>query len=83
MKCSSHDLAPSPQPGRLKEVQALGWYLEEANLAQVSINIMDFEVTAIHTVYEEVCKDAEVRCVCQSLRCLVRCAWNSYIPSEK
>ncbi|KAK2168187.1 hypothetical protein NP493_1242g00023 [Ridgeia piscesae] len=47
------------QPGRLKEVQALGWYLEEANLAQVSINIMDFEVTSIHTVYEEVCKDAE------------------------
>ncbi|KAI0227493.1 Formimidoyltransferase-cyclodeaminase [Lamellibrachia satsuma] len=47
------------QPGRLKEVQALGWYLEEANLAQVSVNIMDFEVTPIHIVYEEVCKDAE------------------------
>jgi len=58
----------SLQPGRLKEVQALGWYLEEANLAQVSINIMDFEVTSIHTVYEEVCKDAEVRSVYQLLR---------------
>ena len=48
------------QPGRLKAVQALGWYLEEANLAQVSVNISDFEITPIHVVYEEVCKDAEV-----------------------
>lgn len=48
------------QPGRLKEVQAIGWYLEEANMAQVSVNITDYDQTAIHTVYEEVCKDAEV-----------------------
>ncbi|XP_053374675.1 formimidoyltransferase-cyclodeaminase-like [Mercenaria mercenaria] len=47
------------EPGRLKEVQAIGWYLEEANMAQVSVNITDYEQTAIHTVYEEVCKDAE------------------------
>ncbi|KAL4222563.1 hypothetical protein ACF0H5_018602 [Mactra antiquata] len=47
------------EPGRLKNVQAIGWYLEEANMAQVSVNITDFEQTAIHTVYEEVCKDAE------------------------
>jgi len=45
----------------LKHVQAIGWYLEEANMAQVSVNITDFEETAIHTVYQEVCKDAEVR----------------------
>ncbi|MEQ2179890.1 hypothetical protein GOODEAATRI_029910, partial [Goodea atripinnis] len=31
------------QPGLLKKVQGMGWYLEEANLAQVSTNIMDFE----------------------------------------
>ena len=44
----------------MKGVQAIGWYLEEANMAQVSVNITDFEQTAIHTVYEEICKDAQV-----------------------
>ena len=41
-------------------MQAIGWYLEEANMAQVSVNITDFETTPIHVVYEEVCKDAKV-----------------------
>ncbi|KAJ8367623.1 hypothetical protein AAFF_G00314100 [Aldrovandia affinis] len=47
------------KPGLLKKVQGLGWYLEESNLAQVSTNILDFEVTPIHSVYEEVCRDAQ------------------------
>ncbi|XP_006022127.1 formimidoyltransferase-cyclodeaminase isoform X1 [Alligator sinensis] len=47
------------QPGRLKKVQGLGWYLDEENIAQVSTNLLDFETTALHTVYEEVCKDAQ------------------------
>jgi len=47
------------EPGRLTKVQAIGWYLEEANMAQVSVNITDHEVTPIHTVFEEVKKDAE------------------------
>lgn len=47
------------QPGRLNKVQAIGWYLEEANIAQVSTNLLDFEVTALHAVFEEVRKDAE------------------------
>lgn len=47
------------EPGRLRHVQALGWYLEEANLAQVSTNIADHDQTALHTVYEEVCKEAQ------------------------
>ncbi|KAM4711313.1 formimidoyltransferase-cyclodeaminase [Anableps anableps] len=47
------------QPGLLKKVQGMGWYLEEANLAQVSTNILDFELTPLHTVYEEICRDAE------------------------
>ena len=51
------------QPGRLKHVQAIGWYLEEANMAQVSVNITDHTVTQIHKVHEEVCKDAEVKYV--------------------
>ncbi|XP_069472147.1 formimidoyltransferase-cyclodeaminase isoform X2 [Ambystoma mexicanum] len=47
------------QPGRLKKVQGIGWYLDEANLAQISTNLLDFEVTALHRVYEEACKDAK------------------------
>lgn len=51
---------PFKQPGLLKKVQGMGWYLEESNLAQVSTNILDFELTPLHTVYEEICRDAVV-----------------------
>ncbi|XP_006163190.1 formimidoyltransferase-cyclodeaminase [Tupaia chinensis] len=47
------------QPGRLKKVQGIGWYLDEKNLAQVSTNLLDFEVTGLHTVYEEACREAQ------------------------
>uniref|UniRef100_A0A3P8YL52 Formimidoyltransferase-cyclodeaminase n=1 Tax=Esox lucius TaxID=8010 RepID=A0A3P8YL52_ESOLU len=47
------------QPGLLKKVQGMGWYLEEANIAQVSTNILDYELTPVHTVYEEVCRVAK------------------------
>uniref|UniRef100_A0A669D0F9 Formimidoyltransferase-cyclodeaminase n=1 Tax=Oreochromis niloticus TaxID=8128 RepID=A0A669D0F9_ORENI len=47
------------QPGLLKKVQGIGWYLDEADLAQVSTNILDYEVTPLHAVYEEICRDAE------------------------
>ncbi|XP_072235384.1 formimidoyltransferase-cyclodeaminase [Leuresthes tenuis] len=47
------------QPGLLKKVQGMGWYLDEANIAQVSTNILDFELTPLHSVYEEICRDAE------------------------
>lgn len=57
-----------PQPGSLKKVQGIGWYLEEENIAQVSTNLLDFETTPLHAVYEEVCCNAEVgsaQCSCQ------------------
>ncbi|XP_047420091.1 formimidoyltransferase-cyclodeaminase isoform X3 [Sciurus carolinensis] len=47
------------QPGRLRKVQGIGWYLEEKNLAQVSTNLLDFEVTGLHTVFEETCREAQ------------------------
>ena len=47
------------EPGSLKAVQAVGWWLKESNLAQVSINILDFDVTGIHAVFEEVKREAE------------------------
>ncbi|KDR11512.1 Formimidoyltransferase-cyclodeaminase, partial [Zootermopsis nevadensis] len=46
------------ESGRLPAVQAKGWWLEEANMAQVSMNLTDHDVTPIHVAYEQVCKDA-------------------------
>ncbi|XP_037075723.1 formimidoyltransferase-cyclodeaminase-like isoform X2 [Pollicipes pollicipes] len=46
-------------PGRLQCCQAIGWYLEEADLAQVSINLTDYDVTPIHVAFEECRTDAE------------------------
>uniref|UniRef100_A0A2P2HYZ0 Formimidoyltransferase-cyclodeaminase n=1 Tax=Hirondellea gigas TaxID=1518452 RepID=A0A2P2HYZ0_9CRUS len=46
------------KPGRLQHCQAIGWYLQEKNMAQISINLTDFDVTPIHLAYEEACKDA-------------------------
>lgn len=42
-------------------MKALGWYLAEENIAQVSMNLCDYEVTPIHTAFEECSKDARVR----------------------
>lgn len=46
--------------GRLAGVQAMGWYLKEQNIAQVTVNILDHEITPIHAVYEEVVKEAKL-----------------------
>ncbi|KAL9848176.1 formimidoyltransferase-cyclodeaminase isoform 3-T10 [Geothlypis trichas] len=47
------------KPGRLRKVQGIGWYLEEESMAQVSTNLLDFETTPLHAVYEEICQDAQ------------------------
>lgn len=46
------------QPGRLRCCQAIGWFLEEQQMAQISINLTDFDVTPMHVAYEEAKKDA-------------------------
>nr|XP_009860536.1 formimidoyltransferase-cyclodeaminase-like isoform X1 [Ciona intestinalis] len=45
--------------GRLRCVQGIGWYLDKENIAQVSTNVTDIDVTKVHQVYEEVCSDAK------------------------
>ncbi|XP_076360982.1 formimidoyltransferase-cyclodeaminase-like isoform X3 [Tachypleus tridentatus] len=47
------------QPGCLRNCHGIGWWLDEASLAQVSLNLTDHDITPIHTVYEEVCKHAQ------------------------
>lgn len=47
------------EPGRLAEVQGMGWYLDEANLAQVSLNLLDYHQASMHNAFEECVKDAK------------------------
>ncbi len=47
------------EPGRLKEVKGMGWFVEEYNLAQITVNLTDYKVTPIHTIFEEVKQEAE------------------------
>lgn len=48
-------------PGSLKACKAIGWYIEEFGIAQVSINLTDISVTPLHVAFEETCKKAEAR----------------------
>lgn len=52
---------PIMVPGSLKGVKALGWYIEEYGIAQVSMNITDIAATPLHVAYEEVCRRAAAR----------------------
>jgi len=47
------------KPGRLKEVKGMGWYVEDYNLAQVTVNLNNYHVTPPHILFEEVKKDAK------------------------
>jgi glutamate formiminotransferase / formiminotetrahydrofolate cyclodeaminase len=46
------------EPGRLGEVKGMGWFVKEYNMAQVTVNLLDYRVTPIHVLYEEVKKEA-------------------------
>lgn len=47
-------------PGTLKEVRAVGWYVDEYQRAQVSINLTNFEVTSLHQAFDEVVRQADL-----------------------
>ena len=48
-------------PGTLKGCKAIGWYIDEYGIAQVSMNITDIETTPLHVAFEEVCRAAAAR----------------------
>ncbi len=48
-------------PGSLKSVKAIGWYIEEYGIAQISMNLTNITVTPIHIAFDEVCKNADAR----------------------
>jgi len=49
------------KPGSLKCVKAIGWFIEEYGIAQISINLTNINVTPMHIAFDEVCKKAETR----------------------
>ncbi|MEB0249772.1 cyclodeaminase/cyclohydrolase family protein, partial [Mucilaginibacter sp. 5B2] len=52
---------PKSIPGTLKSVKAIGWYIEEYGVAQISMNLTNIELTPIHVAFDEVCKRAAER----------------------
>jgi glutamate formiminotransferase / formiminotetrahydrofolate cyclodeaminase len=52
---------PLRQSGTLKGVKAIGWFIEEYGVAQISMNITDAQATPLHLAFEECCKSADRR----------------------
>lgn len=48
-------------PGSLKACKAIGWFIEEYGIAQVSINLTNISITPVHIAFEESCKKAQER----------------------
>ncbi|MEO6066699.1 MAG: glutamate formimidoyltransferase [Gemmatimonadales bacterium] len=52
---------PVMTPGTLKAVKAIGWFIAEYGVAQVSMNLTDIATTPLHVAFDEVCRAAEAR----------------------
>jgi glutamate formiminotransferase / formiminotetrahydrofolate cyclodeaminase len=48
-------------PGSLKSVKAIGWFIEEYGVAQISMNLTNINITPVHIAFDEVCKKADER----------------------
>ena len=48
-------------PGKLKAVKAIGWYIDEYNMAQISMNLTNYHITPLHIAFEETRKSADER----------------------
>ncbi|CAN5867831.1 hypothetical protein BH11BAC7_BH11BAC7_29390 [soil metagenome] len=55
------DGKPINIPGSLKSVKAIGWFIEEYGIAQISMNLTNTTITPVHIAFDEVCKRAEER----------------------
>ena len=52
---------PVMKPGTLKACKAIGWFIDEYGIAQVSMNLTDLSVTPLHVAFDEVCRAADAR----------------------
>jgi len=48
-------------PGTLKSVKAIGWFIEEYGIAQISMNLTNIGITSVHAAFDEVCRKAADR----------------------
>lgn len=48
-------------PGSLKAVKAIGWFIKEYGIAQISMNLTNISVTPVHIAFDEVCRKADGR----------------------
>lgn len=48
-------------PGACKSVKAIGWYIEEYGIAQISMNLTNIHETPLHIAFDECCKSAQSR----------------------
>ncbi|MBR1934212.1 MAG: glutamate formimidoyltransferase [Prevotella sp.] len=55
------DGKPVMIPGTLKCTKAIGWYIDEYGIAQVSMNMTNINVTPLHVAFDEVCRAAQAR----------------------
>lgn len=60
-KVLDKDGKPVSVPGTLKSVKAIGWFIEEYGVAQISMNLTNINVTPVHIAFDEVCRKAEAR----------------------
>jgi glutamate formiminotransferase / formiminotetrahydrofolate cyclodeaminase len=49
------------KPGTLKSVKAIGWFIEEYGVAQISMNLTNINTVPVHIAFDEVCKKADAR----------------------
>jgi len=52
---------PIKRPGKLKDVKAVGWYIDEYSVAQISMNLVNYNVTPVHIAFEETRIEARKR----------------------
>ena len=52
---------PIMKPGTLKACKAIGWFIEEYGIAQVSMNMTNLSITPLHAAFDEVCRAADAR----------------------
>ncbi|MFA8301317.1 MAG: glutamate formimidoyltransferase [Hyphomicrobiales bacterium] len=49
------------EPGKLKSVKAIGWFIEEYGIAQISMNLTNINICSIHKAFDAVCESAGER----------------------
>lgn len=48
-------------PGTSKAVKAIGWFIQEYGIAQISINLTNTSITPVHIAFDEICRKADAR----------------------